>query len=55
MMELVDADAHRAVSGHKGSVYQFEQYTGLKNLHSGGGVANAEKKGFYLEPPARHR
>jgi hypothetical protein len=55
MMELVDADAHRAVSGHKGSVYRFEQYIGLKYSQSGGGVAYAEKKGWYLEHPARHR
>lgn len=53
MMEVVDADARRAVSGHKGSVYQFEQYIGLKYLQSGGGVAYAEKKGWVLGTPCK--
>ncbi len=52
-MELVDTDAHRAVSGHKGSVYQFEQHTGLKYSQSGGGVAYAEKKGWVLGTPCK--
>ena len=52
-MELVRTDSHRAVSGHKGSVYQFEQHTGLKYSNSGGGVAYAEKQGWNLGTPCK--
>jgi len=49
-MQLVDMDTHKAVSGHKGSVYQFKQETGLK-YGTPEAIRYSENKGWLLGRP----